>query len=137
MKIFLVRHGDFDIDSLTLNQTRRNQALKVAKQIRKSTLNNRVRIYCSFGPRSIETAKIIARVLGCKNLPDGLYGDKYKESVNELQIKAKQAFDQLKPSQKATIIVSKGEFLLELSKLYMNGPTKKQPKGSLLVIKRS
>jgi len=135
MKLFLIRHGDFDKGSTDLNKTGRNQALKVAKQIRKSNLNNRVRIYSSLGPRSIETTEIIASKLGVENRPKSVFGSNYHETTLQFSELAKRASDILRHDKRATIIVSKGEFLLELSKFYMSGPTKKQLKGSLLVIK--
>ena len=121
--LFVVRHGDFDIGSTKLNEKGKAQIERIAKLLQ----DKEVAVYSSLGPRSIESAEIIARLLQVNYKQKEVFGSNSKINQN---IFYKRAVNYLKRVNSDVVIVTKGEyatnFIKYFSKRYLGTSFPKQ-----------
>lgn len=131
MLLFLVRHGDFDLGSSSLNEKGREQSAILADKINLQIQSEKIEVFSSDGPRSIQTAQIIASKLNISSMTSSLYGGKTEQVIIE---NCKKAAHQIKLSKANIIIVSRGKFLKTLAEnLLPEQKIYKPRKGSMLI----
>jgi phosphohistidine phosphatase SixA len=96
--LILIRHGEFDEGEEKLNEKGREQIKNLAAKVKEYN----PKIYSSLGPRSVESAAILAEAVDspCTSL-DILHSMDY----------AKEVFVLLKQTEGNIAIVSRGEFV--------------------------
>lgn len=96
--LILIRHGEFDEGQETLNQKGREQIKNLVPKIKQF----KPKIYSSLGPRSIESASILAGGLESQYIPLDIF-----HSIDTTQ----EALIFLKQTEENIAVVSRGEFL--------------------------
>lgn len=96
--LILIRHGEFDEGKESLNERGNEQIKSLAAKIR----GFEPEIYSSLGPRSVESAAILAKELGSDTTALDLF-----HSMD----RAPEVLELLKQSNKNIVIVSRGEFI--------------------------
>ena len=124
--LILIRHGEFDEGEEKLNASGREQIQNLAAKIKGYS----PKIYSSLGPRSIESATILAK--------------EWRSEVTSLDLfhsieNAREAFDLLKQSNENVVIVSRGEFVTPFAAYFARDlgiytQIKPIPKGDGLLI---
>lgn len=109
--LFVIRHGDFDIGSTKLNEKGKAQIERIAKLLK----NKGVTVYSSLGPRSIESAEIIARLLQVNNKPKEIFSSNTKMNQGVFY---KKAVGYLEDIDGDVVIVTKGEYATNFIKYF-------------------
>jgi hypothetical protein len=102
----VIRHGEFNEGEAKLNEKGKEQIRSLIPSLR--DLN--FKIYSSLGPRSIESATILAEGLGTSISPMEIFGD-----MNQLE----KAAEFIAAQKENVVIVTKGEFANPLVSLFL------------------
>lgn len=131
MQVFLVRHGDFDIGDAHLNKNGRLQSERLAEKIKLAVGNEMCIVHSSTGPRSIETAKIIASSFNIEVVVDDVYSGK---TNLEIFTNAQKVTEQISQLNCYKVIVSRGKYIKGLAQsLYPNKKITKPRKGGMII----
>ncbi len=122
-KLYIIRHGDFDAGTTRLNNAGKAQIMYIASVLQQENLL----IFSSLGPRSTESAELLACLLAKNSTPKEIFGSNTKANQS---IYYKKALNYIKKLKSDVVIVTKGEyansFITYFGNQYLNKPFSKQ-----------
>ncbi len=108
-QLIMVRHGESDLGSQELNSRGREQIQSLALHLR----GLRPLVLSSMGPRSIESATILARELGSMVVSNEFFGSSRREDQANYYLSAVTFLEQETAQDDTVIIVTKGEYITD------------------------